>query len=242
MKKVDAQLACEIANSNLLTIWQDWQSPLDFITPILTSPDIKMIKDKILNFAKDPVLYYGVQEDNSYYFINYIVYHPFDWADHKFFIKGIRDWLNKADSHRHDTESICIRVNKKSRVRDICTVAHFSHRFAWKTSLDVSSESESHALTPFKDADFSGRMPVVYTPGSYRIENFMEWSDYKLLTIKKLLKQQSGGRVNWIDTQFDVEMRQATAGGFLKKRGQHMPGDIINDPAKLFRIAKRLGR
>ena len=111
-KKVESKKAHEIAHKHRLTIFQEWASAFDGITSIQLSLYPKQIKDKLLQLIDNPVLYFAVQEDDRCYYINYLIYHSFDWADYK--IPLIKDWLNKQDSHQHDTESVLLQIDKES--------------------------------------------------------------------------------------------------------------------------------
>lgn len=244
-KKVESKSAYEIANVVRLRIYQEWSGPLDGITSLQLSYNKKEIKNKLLQLIEDPVLFFTVQESidkkgREYYHINYMIYHPFDWADHH--IPLFTDYANKKDSHPHDTEQVGLRVNKKTGKIDMVTVSHHSHIFAWNTKPEIIIESHSHAIRPKKKEKLDdSKIYRVYQPLSYRLENIYDWSDEKLSDIKHALKR--GGDVSWIDEQFDGDLKNTTATGRYRSQGlQHFPGDILNDPNKLFRIAKRCGR
>ena len=112
MKKVEPQKAMQIANQYRLRIFQEYKSLLDGITSFQFEVDVRKVKKKLIELVERPVVYFAVQENTGFYFINYLLYHPFDWAD--YWIPLLKDWLNKIDSHRHDTESVCLRIDKET--------------------------------------------------------------------------------------------------------------------------------
>lgn len=245
-KKVDSKLAHEKAHKYRLSIFQEWSGALDGITSFQFGLDTKKIKDNLLELIDDPVLYFAVQEDDEHYYINYLIYHPFDWADYKVPIIGkvlkINDYLNRLDSHRHDTESVLLQINKETGLINMVTVSHYSHIFGWDVKPEIIIESHSHAIRPKGDEKLcDDRMYRIYQPLSYRLENIFDWSDNKKDEIKNQLKLH--GDISWLDEQFDGILKNTTATGRYRSQGlQHLPGDIMNDPDKLIKIGRKLGR
>ena len=239
-KRVESKLAHEIANNNRLKIYQEWSGVLDGITSFQFMDNVKEVTNNLLELINNPVVYFAVQEKGDYYYINYLFYHPFDWAEHKLWI--FTDWINDKDSHRHDTESVCLKVHKKYGYIDMVTVSHHSHIFAWNTQHEIIIDSHSHAIEPRDKKKLSDdKRYTIYNPQSYELENMFDWSDNKLKEVKNYFKRSK--KVSWLDQQFDGILKNTTATGRYRSQGlQHLPGDIINDPEKLFQIAKKCGR
>ena len=243
-KKVESKKAHEIAHQYRLTIYQEWSGALDGITSFQFGFYPDKIMKNLLDIIDNPVLYFAVQEDDEFYYINYLIYHPFDWADYKVPVIGkiVNETFNRWDSHRHDTESVLLQVNKESGIINIVTVSHYSHIFGWNIKPEIIIASHSHAIRPKKDeALYGDKMYRVYQPLSYRLENMFGWSDSKTESIKKQLKISGG--ISWLDEQFDGIIKNTTFAKKYRSQGlQHLPGDIILDPAKLIEIGEKLGR
>ena len=107
---------------------------------------------------------------------------------------------------------------------------------------EIVIESKSHAIKPLIGKALRDDVIYrVYQPNSYKIENMGDWSEYKLSQIKHELKRTGG--VSWLDEQFDTDLRNKTATGKYRSMDlQHLPGDIVNDPGKLFRIGMHFNR
>lgn len=237
MKKLTGEKALAVANRFRITIHQYVQSPLDFIRSI--ELDRQTILDTLL-IPELPVIPFMVQETDDYFYINYVIYHPFDWSDKNIpNILGLKDFIDKKDSHRHDTESLCMRVNRVTDVIDMVTVSHYSHIFAWDTIPEVICDSQSHALRP-KDWESldDEKYHLTYRPYSYSLSNIAEWNSEYLDNIKSEFRKHE---VDWIDEQYDHVMKLQVNQG-IYKRFEHKPGDIVNNPENLFEIGKELNR
>lgn len=238
MKLVNHKKAVKLAERFQPLICQKISGNKDYITPFLFMSDRKALK-ALVEKIYEPVLYYYVQENEEYYFINFLVYHPFDWSECK--IKFIRD----RDSHQSDSESITLRIHKIYEVIDICTVYHYSHKFAWNIDTFeectpiVLCEDHSHALSPINSLPKNPKKMIhYYYPGSYkRLEDIGQWDEGKLHIVRRGLRRHG---VNWLTEQYDQDLKLKTCREDDEER--HDPGDIILNPDKLFRIAERYNR
>jgi len=211
-------------------IYQEWKDIRDFLTPLILHNSANMLEE-----MKKPTLYYKVMEDGRYWYISTVVYHPWDWSDHPIWF--IRKW----DSHRHDTESILMRIEKKkseglskkvpkgaNRI-DICTVFHSSFIFKKYSDRQVYIEPEGHGIKPFNPKMLKEDRNFI----RYNKYDFVDWATIKEAEWEQLRKKLKG--VNLPDKQFDGQFKLR-----FRTKGEmnHLPGDNWNRPDVLFRQAK----
>lgn len=216
-----------------LTIYQEWESIRDFLTPLILE-DIKDEAKHLLRLIKEiekPTLYYKVMEDDIWYYIAIVVYHPWDWSDHP--IAFIRKW----DSHRHDTESILMRVKKKKiklfpRRVDICTVYHKSFVFKKHSDRQIYIQPQGHGIRPFKPKMLKEERNFI----RYKNYNFVNWANVKKPEWEELRKRLNG--INLPDMQHDTMMKLR----FRRDPDNHRPGDNWKRPDVLFHHAERSNR
>lgn len=200
-------------------IYQEFNSVFDLITPISLQKVEEVIKD-FAKIASRPVLYFGAKEDSTYYYLYYMVYHPFDISQSS--IKLIRKW----DSHRHDTEGVLIRANKVTNKRDAITVSHCE--FLTQKGFDgrLVIEANGHGIRPYNETGPSGNY-VVYE--NYEFEDLGQYPKSKW----ELLRSNFGGGVKMPDEQHDTGI------GNIRNNRR---GDIWNRPDVLFKNLKLKGR
>jgi hypothetical protein len=214
--------ARKIASAYCPIIYQEFSSILDLVTPFIFGSS-ESAKRSLPCEVENPTIYYGVREDEMWYYIYYLVYHPFDWTSSKF-------WLTKLlDQHRHDTEGILFRVSKLHENHvDACTVSHF--RFLFETNSDrrVCIRRESHAIQPLTHGYPSGNY-VIYTPGSYVLSHLRDFDFERLhMELKKVCLP---------DSQYDSGFIDSASKRIVNKRG-----DIWNRPEIVFDTAQKLKR
>ena len=199
-------------------IYQEFESYKDLITRILVKKSDRKI-ESVLKEARKPTIYYSVLEDSSFYYIYYMVYHPFDWS--KFPIPCLRS----LDEHDHDTEGILLRVHKSNPVDkhlpvNMVTVAHNTFLVQPRAKGKVCIKSGSHAIYPYEQSTPITNHLIYY---DYKLENMRKWSNKEWERMRACLKG-----VNMPDEQF--------CSAWLSTEW-HSVGDIWNFPNKIFDLA-----
>jgi len=215
-------------------IYQEWKDIRDCLTPLIlggVQDETSRLTD-IINGIKQPTLYYKVMEDDSWYYVATVVYHPWDWSDHPI------AFIRKLDSHRHDTESILMRIEKNKawlgpRRIDICTMFHTSFMFKRHSDRKVHIQSEGHGITPFNPKKLKEECNFI----RYTQYDFVSWANVKKPEWEELRTKLKG--VNLPDRQFDGQLSLR-----FRSRGEmnHRPGDNWKRPDILFRQAEITNR
>jgi hypothetical protein len=226
---VQGKLAGKLAAKYTPVVYQEFTDIRDCLTPIILDSFMKKHSDDLLLAAiVQPTLYYKISEDENWLYCFYMTYHPFDWSN--FSIEFIR----KLDEHRHDTESILMRVAKKStgtvkkgRV-DICTVYHKSFLFENDSDGSVYIQAEGHGIKPFNFNELDKEKNLL----RYNSFDLVNWSvipNNAWATYRKFFSS----KVNLPDEQFDSRMRKR----FTRSC---KVGDIWHRPDVLFNLAERM--
>ena len=215
-----------IAGTYVPTIYQEYDSVFDLISPIR----LESVEKVIENFAEIvslPTLNFGVREDSEFWYIYYMVYHPYDVSFSP--IKIIR----KLDSHRHDTEGILLRVQKSTGVTDIITVSHFLFKCARKAQRSVVIEANSHAIRPYNGTDLGPR-------GNYMVYKLFDLVDLNTLQETgdwERIRSDISKTASMPDEQYDNILSGSPSGHRINKRG-----DIWNRPDRLCKSLELTGR
>lgn len=217
--------ALDLAKTYCPIIYQEWENILDFITPVQLGDD-EYVMNILPELIKDPVLYYQVREDKLYYYCYYMVYHPFDWADWN------PPFLRQFDEHRHDTESVLIRVAKDSSGIDMVTVCHKIFKYEADTTRQVFIEAKGHGVYPFAQTNGLARKEITYRPSCFKFVNLGDMDDIDWETWRRAF-----GRAKMPDEQYDSLMRGSPSGKLVNK-----PGDLFNRPERVFESAEMKGR
>ena len=231
----DNKKAWGFATAHCPVLWQEVKDIRDLLTPVLLGEISVLETANILvrEIAK-PTLYYRVQEDDEFIYLLYMVYHPFDWSDSKIPL------VAKLDSHRHDTETISIRVAKRAGLfrkvgrRDIGCFAHNSIFFRKDATLDFYIEPKGHGIHPLTDqALIDNRNILRY--GKLKLIGFGEIPESELLGMKADINRCG---VNFPDQHIDMHLHLQ----FRKPPENHVPGDLWDRPDMVFHLAERCGR
>ena len=209
-------------------IYQLYKDPLyDGLTSIQLGDKKNIIKN-LNKLIIDPVLYYGVKEDETYYYIFYMLYHPFDWAQCK--INFIKNLL----SHRHDTEAILIRTHKENKECDLVTVYHKSFKFAKKVEFPVKIliNSCSHAISPLKTLKKDN---YLFYNNIENLEDINEWDNKYWDECKKELNKEGA----LMPDQMHDTFLYLSCISDRRDEYKHKLGDIWNRPDCLFLQAHR---
>jgi len=234
----DKKTAKTLAAEYCPIIWQELEAAQDFITPVLLG-DIRPdgLSATILRYLRTPTLYYRVMQDSKYTYLLFMVYHPFDWSDCAIPI------VNKLDSHRHDTETILLRVAKpgnwglKKRRMDACCVFHKSFKFKRNSSGDFFIEAQGHGISPMS-SDYVNADRNIIRYSHFDLVNFENIPQDTLLGWKDEFNKQG---VNFPDQQYDSFMRRHF---WRSKRDdlRHDIGDIWSRPDRVFHCAEKVNR
>ena len=168
-----------------------------------------------------PVLYYICREDEQYWYVYYLIFHPFDWSSSPV------GFVRKLNSHLYDTEGICFRVDKKSGTKDIATIYHNSILFQANTTRLVYIESQGHGILPPKHLNFK-------LSGAFKLYRY----NYELVTLENITKDQWNEikkklcGVNIPHEQGDTLWVRDSMGT------RHRRGDMYLRPDRLFKKAE----
>jgi len=236
----DNEESLTLAKTYKPIIYQEWQDIRDFLTPLMfkTVNGESILTDErqqlldIIEEIKKPTLYYKAMEDQYWWYICYVVYHPWDWSDHPI------GFIRKMDSHRHDTESILLRIERSRplfgrRGIGICTVHHSSFIFKRHSDRQVYIQPQGHGIKPLEPKMLKEDRNFI----RYTNYDFVNWANIKKPEWEKLRQKLKG--VNLPDKQFDGQMNLR-----FRNRGEdnHRPGDIWKRPDALFRQAAIMNR
>jgi len=218
----DARTRLELASKFVPRMEAEYGSVFDLISPI----QLNKVDDVVKNFAvivSKPTIGFGVKTDDTYWYIYYLVYHPWDVSFSQ--IKLFR----KLDSHKNDTEGILLGVNKDSLSIDMITVSHNRFLVDWNSiTRCVVIESETHAITPRSLGGPGGNYLV------YKVFDFM---DLNLLSSQEWeVYRESMKPASMPDMQYDSILSSSPTGRLNNRRG-----DIWNRPDHLFKMLKLKG-
>jgi hypothetical protein len=133
----------------------------------------------------DTVVYYGVCETSTHYFLTYAVYHVLDWWK-RYPVKTLYDLIrDRLDEHVHDLEGALLVVTKKPAglVDAVLTVAH--NNFYLYTEPRIPSSV--------------GRSRPAHTQKSLRVVKFNEtvdgsiWLDHDTRRVKLYIESKGHG-------------------------------------------------
>lgn len=210
-----------LANIFKPLIYQEFTDVKDLLTPLIFLPP-KEAEDVIAHRVDQPTLYYGMREDEDWFYAFYLVYHPFDWTSSSF----MKSW----NEHQHDTESILIRQHKEDGRLDIGTVNHHHIYFQKDSSRKVTIEAETHAIRPFEQQP----------PGG----NYVKYQIYKYIDLNDFtnsdwvwMKEGLGGTAS-----LPHEQKDSILSSGLQGRKRNKAGDIFLRPEVLFKSAQQKGR
>ena len=230
MEVLKGKRAFEIAQKYQPTIYQEFMDVRDCITPVIMEKDLLVYN--LLDTIKSPLLYFLASETTTHFYVLYMVYHAFDYSKCGISI------INKLDSHRHDTESMLVGIEKSTGFMTLATVSHNSLNFAKDLhKSDVFIEAATHAIYPYDGELFKLKMVMVYN--QYNLDNFGDYTKEELDTLEKGLTASSG--VNFPTTMCDNILRLQTTNQSNNDL-RHEPGDIWFNPERVFRVAERFNR
>lgn len=144
----DPTVIREVLKYNRPIVYQQWGGLKDAITFFVfgTAADVEQL---LPTFAEHPAIYYQIREDETYYYVFFLLFHPFDWANPIFKL------FKKIMEHRFDTENFSFRIPKSNlKVRDCAAVAHNSVRFKRNAGIAVYCESQTHAIRNLHTTEF----------------------------------------------------------------------------------------
>lgn len=217
-------------------IYQQIKGVKDFLTPMFLdklptkedgSLDTMRIDAALASLIEQPVLYYRVMEDDQYWYLLYMVYHPFDWSDAGW------SFIRDIDSHRHDTECILFRIHKKTVETTVCTVFHNSLLFKRQPDRAVCIQQEGHGIRPFDISMLYGVNYMVYH--QYELKDLASLDQVTL----ELMESEFKGATNMPGEQVDFILKLMT---WTKRRDKAEAGQIINAPDEVFVVAERYNR
>lgn len=183
--------------------------------------DKNISAESLIKAIEKPTLYYSIREDTEHWYAYYMKYHPFDWSSSSFRL------IRLLDSHKHDSEGILFRVNKKNRRIDTITVYHYDFLFASKTDKSVTIEREGHGIHPH-----SLRKPK----GKYLLYNSFSYVNLNAQTERWWAKTKAafGKNAKMPDEQFASRVLGSPS---LRRRNKR--GDIFLRPEVLFQTATK---
>lgn len=225
VKQLEKELALEIARKYQPKIYQEIKDIKDFITPILLG---ELAEHAIIEQLKNPILYFKSSEDFEFYYILFMIYHPFDYSTSSVF--------KSLDEHRHDTESVLIRINKKTKTCTVATVSHHSFIFARLPAPVVFVSAETHAIKPIDSVKIENKkMLMLYqdTP----LDNMGEYTEKE---IKVLTEEFNKTHVNFPTQMSDNVLKLQSINE--REEFKHEVGDIWYRPDRVFKSAERFGK
>lgn len=193
---------------------QEFKKKWDLITPFNFGDWV---------YPYTPTIYYAIKEDDSNYYLHYMIYHYKDWSNWPKFIRSL-------DEHRHDLEGVILCVDKKySRTKWVASRFHFEMRMlklnsSFKQSFSI--EAGGHGIRP----GFRGSV----------LENYITYADYKLVNLihpdhwQRVVKQvmptlqKEGVTFPWQWNDYRIR----------RKEGMNSDGLIWRDPQKFYKFAK----
>lgn len=215
------EVALKLAERYAPKIYQEFGSFFDLIAPIQLSKLEYVIKDYAI-VSSQPTLNFQVRDDEDYWYIYYMVYHCFDVSFSK--LKLFR----KLDSHRHDSESILLRVEKNTGRCDMITVSHYLFKGEANSNRRVVIERNGHGIHPYTEGGPSGNFLV------YNIFGFFDLDSVPVKDWEDMRKIFDG--VSMPDEQYDSRMSNGPQG-----RRHNLRGDIYNRPEVVFASMKLKG-
>ena len=214
--------ASGIAHKHRPLIIHAHKSDKDYITPFIFDTD-EIIMEMMSVLQKNPTLYYVVREDDEYYYCFYLVFHPFDWSDNR------SPLIRKLDSHKYDSESICMRVHKETEVIDIATVFHYRILFQENVGMGVVFiEYGGHGIMPSRYCNFDVNEVPIKVYLDYNLVSLANVTGGQWKIIKRLLNgvqiphEQGDGR--WLRNPIGII--------------RHKRGDMFLRPDILFKKAE----
>ncbi len=210
-------------------IYQEVKGIKDFLTPMALAQEGSVIAI-LPSIFENPTLYYLIQEDNAYWYAFYMTYHPFDWSDSSV------SFVRFLDSHKHDTEAVCFKVNKNNEKNiDVATVCHYTIKFAHQDNFKVFIEAKGHGIYPFKD---------VYLKDTNMYMVYKKCLLYDLAKLEpeqweKIKKEINSEGAKMPDQIFDWSWFH-----LVKGNDELIPhdGDLYFHPDKVFSQAEQIGR
>jgi hypothetical protein len=228
LKILSGKKAKELAIQHCPVIIQEWKSIKDFPTQFVVDTPENMERN-LPWLISQPELLFKVSENDEYYFIYYIIFHPFDWSD-----SGI-PLIKKLDSHTFDTESILLRISKHSGYNYIATRYHNQLLFSDAgVSPVVYVEAEGHGIIPEENYDDQEDINLaVYRAECIIFTDITQLKTSQLTFIKDALMKAG----------VDTPEEQGDGLWLLSPFGtQHKRDDMFNHPDKLFQKALETGR
>lgn len=218
---IESELARSLAIHFSPTIYQEWSSIKDCLTPLVLDKDVML--EKLAEIIEEPTLYYSIREDDDHWYAYYMKYHPFDWSNSGFCL------IRLLDSHKHDSEGMLFRIQKKSERIDVVTVYHYDFLFASSIDRKVTIEREGHGIYPYSLYKPVGSN-LVYKSFSYvnlNDQNKRWWNE---------VREAFGGNAKMPDEQFASRVL-----GSPSLRRKNKRGDIFLRPEVLFQTAIKKG-
>ena len=193
---------------------------------LLTSIQVAFMTEGEVNaklplLVEHPTLNFSVRQNDNFWFIYYLLYHPFDWSNSRSTICKV------LDSHRHDTEAMLVRVLKKDKLVDLITVCHQVFLGKRNSNLWVTVESCGHGIRPYSKRALSGNY-IAYKVFDLFDLNIL--SAEQLSDLSKVLGKYS------FENQTDSRLVGSPSGTLVNK-----PGDIFHHPNKVFKVFEEKG-
>lgn len=219
----DVKIRSYLAEKWRPRIYQEFQSIFDLLSPICVDKVENVIEDFAI-ITGYPTLYHGVREDRCYWYVYYLVYHPFDVSAYP--VKLVR----KLDFHRHDTEAILLRIEKANMLVDMVTVNHYSFKCQQKTmDRRVVIEANGHGIRPYASRGPKGNYLT------YKVFDYIDLLCFSTAQWEALRRSFNG--VSMPDEQYDTILCGSPSGRRVNKRG-----DIWLRPDRLFKSLELIGR
>ena len=228
MKVVNPRKALVLARKWKPIFIQEFKSPLDLICPI------QLTESQII--PEEPEIYFSVKEDESFYYIFYMVYHYADYSDLPFLLKEL-------DEHRHDDEGVLLAISKKynsrmasasrahSKILFDDSSRNFGNNEGKKWAATFYIEHGGHGINQY-DIELNQHRHNSIRYKNYKLTNMHNQRVWKYLTKvvePEFAKHGVSMPWRWNDNRLSRKYRKKSE------------GLIWNDPAKLFRLARKHG-
>lgn len=218
VKNTKEKLAKKLAKKYKPIFIQEYGSPYDLFSRI-------NLGDWVVELKK-PFVYMAVREDDTNYYIWYLIYHYKDWSN---WIKPFRS----LDEHRHDLQGVMLAVNK------------LTENVMWHVAR------EHYKLNPRKNVVPRKRKVFSITAGGHAIRhnvekitqdaNYVYYMDYTLINI--LSKKGWNFIENHVSPAFKtygVDFPWSWNDSKIQKKfGLRTDGLIWDDPREFYRLAKK---